>query len=298
MKNLIQEFFILTTILYLLFFYSCDSSSDYDLTPLKYEMLETFDSGYDIITEGANPNDNLIFSYCNTFTYRYYIVKDGKKILAKHTKSKERSSLAHFTNWDFINYEDKDTQVYIDKFIFFTPVKTTQTVSPNQSLVKVLWAFSDNSLLMSSNEGIIENHENLWMHPLRSYQMWPTFTAPWPYVSYPLTVGKKYKWWKKLDGDWGSDKYVQWDKIIHFDYEYEVVGTEVQNIKGKAIEAYIIKATGQSELGKTTVDFYFNPTLGFVKCDYTLMDNSKITLYLDDFELDCEYQPDMPIFSN
>lgn len=69
-------------------------------------------------------------------------------------------------------------------------------------------------------------------------------------------------------------------------------------MKGKNIDTYLIKATGQSEIGKTSVDFYFNPAIGFVNFDYILMDDSKISLYLVDFELDCVYQPDKPIFSN
>jgi len=267
---------------------------DYDLTPSNYEKLETFDSGYDILTEGANPNDNLIFSKCNTFTYNYSIEKDGEKLLGKSRKSEKFNPM---TNWDFIKHEDRDTQTYIDKFVFFTPKETGKTVSPNQSLIKVKWLNSDNSLLMDSNEGIIENHKNFWMHPLRSYQMWPTFTAPWPYVEYPITIGKKYKWWKKLAGGWGSDKYIQWEKIIHFDYKYEVVGTEVLTINKKKVKAYIIEAEGKSELGKTEVDFYFNPTLGFVKLDYKLMDDSRIVMNMVDFELDCEYQPDFLSFS-
>lgn len=282
----------ITTYLLILGVIGCENI-DYDLTPLNYEKLETFDSGYDILTEGVNPNDNLIFSKCNTFTFNYSIEKNGKKLLGKSIESNEFNPR---TNWNFIDYEDRDTQVYIDKFIFFTPVETNQTVSPNQSLIKVKWLNSDNSLLIDSNEGIIENHKNIWMHPLRGYHMWPTFTAPWPYVEYPVLVGKKYKWWKKLDGGWGSDKYIQWDKIIHFDYEYEVIGTQVVIIKGKNIDTYKIKAIGKSELGETTVDFYFNPTLGFVKSDYKLMDDSRIIMNMIDFELDCNYQPEIPSF--
>lgn len=273
-------------------FMSCQKI-DYDLTPLKYEQLETFDSGYDIITEGANPKDNLIFSSCNTFTYEYTVEKNGVKLLGQY---KEEQKNNPFTNWDFIKYDDKGTQTYIEKFILYTPLETKETVSPNQSLIKVLWVNSDNSLLMDSNEGIIENHENIWMHPLRSYHMWPTFTAPWPYIDYPLEIGKKYKWWKKLDGGWGSDKYVQWDKIIHFDYEYEVTGTDILTVNNKTIECYIIDASGLSEIGKTKVTFFFNPTIGFVRYDYTLMDDSSITMYLVDFELDCQFEPDKPSF--
>jgi len=291
MKNKIKNRYPIITSILLIGLISCNNP-DFDLTPLNYELLKTIDSGYDILTEGANPNDNLIFSKCNSFTYNYSIEKDGEKYLGKR---KVLEDFEPFTNWDFIKYEDRDTQVYIDKFVFFTPKETSQTVSPNQSLIKVIWINSDNTLLMNSNEGIIENHKNIWMHPLRSYQMWPTFTAPWPYVDYPITVGKKYKWWKKLDGGWGSDKYVQWNKIIHFAYEYVVVGKENLTVKGKKIETFKIEATGQSEIGNTKVDFYFNPTLGFVKSDYELMDNSKISLYLTDFEFDCDYQPDYPV---
>lgn len=105
---------------------------DYDLTPLKYEKLKIFDSGYDMMTEGANPNDNLIFSKCNTFTYKYWVEKDGKKLLAKYKKLENAD---FFKQWDFIDYEDRKEEVYLDKFVFFTCQHSTGYTPKN--LVKL-----------------------------------------------------------------------------------------------------------------------------------------------------------------
>ena len=126
--------------------------------------------------------------------------------------------------------------------------------------------------------------------------MWPTFTAPWPYVDFPLEIGKEYKWWKKLDGGWGSDKYVQWDSIVHFDYNYKVKNTTTIKVKESEIDCFLIHAKGESPIGKYRSDFYFNPKVGFVKMDYLLMDESRIVLYLDNFKLDCEFEPEIPKF--
>ena len=46
---------------------------------------------------------------------------------------------------------------------------------------------------------------------------------PWPYVDFPLEIGKEYLWWQKLDNSWGSDKYVQLNTTNHFDYRYKVI---------------------------------------------------------------------------
>jgi hypothetical protein len=268
---------------------------DFDLTPMNYEITNTFDSGYDIQTEGNNPNDNIIFSSCNSYVYEYIIERDGKEYFGKYLNKSDKGI---FDNWDFIEKSKSEDSTYIQKFIYVQPKFADGELSPNQSVIKVYWINSDNTLLSDNREGIIENHKNLWMHPLRGHQMYPTFTAPWPFVKFPITIGDKYTWWKKLGGSWGSDKYIQWDKIIHFDYLYEVTGTEVLLVNDYKIECYKIEAKGNSEIGNTKVDFYFNPKLGFIKLDYSLMDNSKIEMTMVDFELDCDKEYEIPKFAN
>ena len=264
---------------------------DYGLDPVLYELNEVFNSGYDILTEGNNPSDNIIFSSCNTFVYDYSITKGGKEYVAKYVDKIEKDM---FENWEYMEKRFSVDSTYIHKFIYLQPKSADRELSPNQSVIKVYWVNSDNTLISNTSEGIIENHKNLWMHPLRGYQMWPTFTAPWPYVQFPISVGDKYTWWKKLDGGWGSDRYVQWDKIMHFDYVYEVIGTEVVVVNDQGIECYKIEATGTSEIGNTRVFFYFNPRLGFVKMDYHLMDDSNIVMNMIDFELDCDRELEIP----
>lgn len=281
-----MELFKYVCLGFIFFCWSCQQI-DYDLTPLKYEELETSINTIDIHTEGANPNDNLIFSKYNTFVYEYVVERGGKKYLAKYSPT---DTTTMFTEWEYVPFSKKDSEVHIEKFVFYTPQITNETVSPGQSLIKVLWYNSDSTLLFHSNEGIIENHKNFWMHPLRRYQMWPTFTAPWPYVSYPLEIGKKYHWWRKLAGNWDNGQYIKWDKIVHFDYAYEVTGETVLKVNDKFIKCFSISAEGNSELGKTQVVFYFNPTLGFVKMEYKLMDDSKINMYLTDFKMGFEYE--------
>ncbi|MFK7978772.1 MAG: hypothetical protein AB8G86_02220 [Saprospiraceae bacterium] len=69
-------------------------------------------------------------------------------------------------------------------------------------------------------------------------------------------------------------------------------------VKNQRIDCYIIEAAGSSEIGQTTVKFFFNPTIGFVKYEYHLMDDSKLTMYLVDFELDCQFEPEKQNFKD
>lgn len=287
MKNKVNILLILT-----LTIQSCQEI-DYGLEPMTYELNETFDSGYDIQTEGNNPKDNIIFSSCNSFVYEYKIERNEKEYYGRYI---DKGDNGIFNNWDFIETSKAKDSTYIQKFIYVQPKVADRELSANQSVINVYWINSDNTLLSDSKEGIIENHKNLWMHPLRGYQMWPTFTAPWPYVKFPIKIGDKYTWWKKLGGSWGSDKYVQWDKIIYFDYTYEIIGTEVITVNTYKINCYKILSKGTSEIGNTEITFFFNPRLGFVKLDYTLMDNSRIEMKMIDFELDCDKEYKIPEF--
>lgn len=51
---------------------SC-SNIDFDLTPLNYDETVPIEIAYDIQTEGNDPYDNLIFSKCNSFVYKYFV---------------------------------------------------------------------------------------------------------------------------------------------------------------------------------------------------------------------------------
>ena len=89
---------------------------DFGLEPMNYELNETFDSGYDIQTEGNNPNDNIIFSSCNSYVYEYTIVKGDKKYFGKYVY-KEGGGM--FENWDFIETSKAKDSTYIQKFITY-----------------------------------------------------------------------------------------------------------------------------------------------------------------------------------
>ena len=257
------------------------NQSDYNLAPQNYPINEVVEA-YGLFTEGGLTKDNLIYAKCDSFIFKYYIEKDGKKFLAQpFSKSNP------FSDFDFIEYESKNEHIHFEKFLLYTPKEKPKnfTIPREQSLIKSIWYLSDNSIYLDLNEGIIENYKNVWIHPFRFYQMWPTFTAPWPYVKLPVEIGEEYTWNKKLDGAWSSENYLKWEGIVSFNYHYKVSGQTTVIVNNQSIDCFIINAIGDSELGKTALVFYFNPTLGFIRFEYTTMEDAKIVLYLDDFKV-------------
>ncbi|MDW9379143.1 hypothetical protein [Chryseobacterium sp. JV558] len=50
------------------------------------------------------------------------------------------------------------------------------------------------------------------------------------------------------------------------------------------LECYIVHAIANSRIGKTELISYFNPKFGFVKLEYTNIDNTKTVLELEKVE--------------
>ena len=58
--------------------------------------------------------------------------------------------------------------------------------------------------------GLIENRHNVWLHPPRSYLFRILELNPYPYVKYPLVVGKQWQDSMRIGDHWADSRWKVW----------------------------------------------------------------------------------------
>lgn len=124
----------------------------------------------------------------------------------------------------------------------------------------------------------IDNENCVELHPPRMGMLSFTAILPFPNYHFPegcitSTSGEIYI--EKTTFAPAKGKTIS--------YKSEQEGSETLLYNGKEIECYTIKGENTShieELGQYKVKYYFHPTLGFVRWEYSLPSNEKIILQL------------------
>lgn len=129
-----------------------------------------------------------------------------------------------------------------------------------------------------TGEGVIENIEQVWMHPIRINQYKFTEIAPFPEVQLPLKKGKKWGNPTKIDEGWG-----EWNGLT-IESTYKTAGRTTFKLKDLEIDCWIIKSVAKCELGKSKLTTYFNEDYGFVKMDYQNYENERLVFELINME--------------
>jgi len=238
---------------------------------------------YVVDSSKNNPynNDNTIF--VSTQTYRFnFTVKD---------------SLGQFICFGNSNGEiDKyphacDSSIYLS---YYT-LKTFDTYGPfekyrcdyNQSVVEYKLFNSRDSSWTKEMTGVVENQMNLWLHPNRNNYFKILELNPFPYVVYPLELGKKWSWTLQIGDNYADPLWKTWYGTIDNRMEYQVTDSLILNTPAGALPCWKIESTASSQLGQTSSIFYFNPQYGFVKSENLCINGNTFDIVLESvYQLD------------
>lgn len=113
-----------------------------------------------------------------------------------------------------------------------------------------------------TTEGIIENSERVWMHPIRVNQYKFTEVAPFPEVMFPLTAGDQWDTGLNIHDGWG-----EWSNTSGRS-EYRVVGKDFFTLQDKQTDVWKIKSQAEFPFGKSHLDYKFSSNYGFVEFIY------------------------------
>ena len=219
------------------------------------------------IDESNKSVSNSIYKSGRVFTFYYkYIDSKGKEMFFIVEKNEE---------WDFVETKRSEENV-VKEF--------NLEVLKNNRLYRDLSCYQTNiSYKISKNEtttGLIENEFNIWLHPPRGYLFRILELNPFPYIKSPIAVGNSWEWKLQIGAQWGDKRWKEWSGNIENKYRYKITGKEELSTNFGSIECYVVESQAVSELGVTKLKSYFNERYGFVRLEYTNIDNSKIEMNL------------------
>jgi len=151
----------------------------------------------------------------------------------------------------------------------------------SQTVIQQKYYSAYEDLLFDGSTGLIENKKNIWLHPFRGKYFSVLEFSPFPYVKFPLQVGKMWTW--QLDDiseRWSDERIVKYQGKQQASYVYKVVGKKKIKSALGIKECYVTEATATTKLGLTRLTCFFNPQLGFIMLQYSNIDGSTIRLEL------------------
>ena len=229
-------------------------------------------------------NDNLIYKPGRKWIYKYHWTNNGKSFRFVLPESEDSTP----QDWSIV---DSTTNEYYTKAIasyrMSIPTKTGfyEDDSLYQQTIVAFRSFQANGTPsdFSSYTGVIENCQNIWLHPLRFGLLEFNQVTPYPYIQFPLEKGLSYSWNFEIGQGWGNPLWAEWEGLLKINYQYRIgkeITYELKN-KSKEIPCTEILAEGQSRIGSSTARFVFSRDYGFLEMEYTLNDSLKMSITLD-----------------
>lgn len=229
-----------------------------------------------LLDENKNPyKDTLIdliekrrdvFQPCRQMIYRaIWKSKSGELITNSRIKM-----MATGERWD-VQPETQD-EVYIQVEFSKRDQERTKKYQLNKGVLDRRW-------MKEGIEGIIENVDEIWMHPFRFNQYNFTEVAPFPEVNLPLRVGKTWTGQLRIMDGWGD-----WSNTSG-NFKYEVLGLETLETKYGSIEnCWHITSISNYSFGSSTLEYWFHESLGFVKKEYKNYGDQTLSIELEEIK--------------
>lgn len=227
--------------------------------------------------------NNEVYAIGNKFTYNYYYENlEGKKFLMKKGKKIQQPEGYSIFDWEFTDFEDNSNDVIkeINATIISGNPFEKMLENYNQTGVSYKYITNENTVYSSEVTGIVENINNVWIHPPRSNLFKILEINPFPFIKKPFEIGNKWTWSLEIGENWGDERWLKWKGSITNKYWYEI--TEIKAVEthfGK-INCYIIQCEATSSIGTTKLTSYYNEVYGFVKLNYMNIDGTQLNLEL------------------
>lgn len=242
----------------------------------KPDSSRTYDEIYN--------TDNIIYTNGKKFTYTYfYQDAKGEKFLIKKGKETIQPGGYGIADWEFVKTGNQDKETVTRLILTSRPGNLFERVVPdyNQTAIEYKYVMADGTFLSTEETGAIENEMNVWIHPPRNDFFRILEINPFPYIKAPYQIGTKWSWSLEIGDHWSDQRWLAWKGDIENQYTYEIKDRKKIITKFGNLECYIIHAQANSRIGKTGLISYFNPETGFVKLEYTNIDNTKTVLELE-----------------
>jgi len=203
----------------------------------------------------------VVFKPCREMIYKAEFKSETDELIS----SSRIKMMASGKRWEY--QPEMQEEILIQYEFTQKDFKLNQEHQLNKGMLSDKWTGE-------TREGVIENVEEIWMHPFRSNQFNFTEVAPFPKIKLPLKIGKSWTGRLRIQGwgDWANTRIYS---------EYEVVDNEkIETEFGQIENCWKIKSKSTFKLGESTFDYWFNEELGFVKMNYKNYGNQILQIEL------------------
>ncbi|MCT4643368.1 MAG: hypothetical protein N4A74_00170 [Carboxylicivirga sp.] len=216
--------------------------------------------------------NNTIYQSGKVYTYDYEIIDQQKAYRLNNNGSVAEG------NFELVEATDDTFNLKIQLIV----PKLDKSQRTNKRQTEILYLFIPIYTAMERT-GIVENDENVWIHPPRSGFFRSLETCPFPYVKLPLEVGKEWQDKMKISNHWSHEKWGVWDKKLLLHYNYKIARKTMLETALGDEECYVVESTAKSEIGESKLLSYYSEKYGFVRLEYTMATGLQVNLWLCDY---------------
>jgi len=238
------------------------------------EMPEFDGNKVTFLDDGGNPiKDTIIggiekkrtvFKPCRELIYRATFKSDQNELIS----SSRIKMMATGKRWQF--QPEKQDEIIVQYEFTNGDFKRNQKNQLNKGFIENKW-------MKEAIESVIENVEEVWMHPFRFNQFNFTEVAPFPEVKFPLEIGKSWTGNLQIQKGWGD-----WENTSGY-FEYQVTDKkDITTSFGIIEDCWKIESKSTYEFGQSKLDYWFSEQLGFVKMNYINYGNQTLEIELEE----------------
>ena len=251
-------------------FFACAQQQEITNLPREYDVLhymkivnqnDVIDTLF--ITDSI-PRKAKIYVASRTYTYQAYYIEQG-------LDTSSISEVVLIASNDLLDSKYTFNQVSIT---FINSLKLSDSIRLEHTTHNKTFSFWADSV----KEGVIENIQEIWIHPVRFNQFLWTETIGYPQCMLPLSVNKTWTGQTSIPpntwGDWGNS-------IIY--NEYRVKDKKQFYLKNTPINCWEITCISKMNGKTASATYLFHEEFGFVVMDYTHYSGDRIYFKMIDF---------------
>jgi len=197
-------------------------------------------------------------------------------------KTQQRLYLEIGTEAEWNLVEIKDSANMIEKLNMLV-IKPKVFKKTNKRQTEIIYSYTPDWQKFSSTGGI-ENKNNFWLHPPRTDYFKILEICPFPYVKFPLHIGKEWNDENKVSSTWSDLRWLEWKGNLNLKFNYKIVGKKQIKTKLQSYDCWVIESSTISQENRSRLVSYFNENAGFVKMEYKTINNLTIEFELDNIE--------------
>jgi hypothetical protein len=253
------------------------------LCTLQIGFSQQYDSV--IIEQDSIDSNNQVYKIGNVYVFDYEIIENG---ITKKLKTNSSSGFE-------LVEKKSNTSIGVDKIhLLVKPTKGSSRSNENQTQISYLQGPEFSSF---TTTGVVDNSENVWIHPIRSGFFSSLETCPFPFIKKPLKVGQKWKDAMLIGEHWKNKLWGEWTGQLLLEYNYKITGKEKINTEFGEVDCFVIESKANSKLGTTQLKSFYSEIYGFIRLEYVLLTGIKVNMWVIDFMKNKEFNDTRTFFT-